>query len=200
LITMSVLPMTRSLFLRPWLIWTVGFVSFPIAGVAGGAVAGRVDSPGAALIGGVITGVVIGAGQALASSRRLDPRRWIVANAVGMGVGLLLGATAAGYGTSLADLATMGALTGLVLGTAQALALPARVSYRWVWAAAISVLWALGWTLTTLAGIDVEKQYTVFGAAGAVTFSALSGVLLHTLLRTRTTTGERLAHAPGGTT
>jgi hypothetical protein len=198
---MSVSPVTRSLFLRPWLIWTIGFVSFPIAGVAGGAVAGRVDNPVAALLGGVITGVVIGAGQSLASSRRLDPRRWIVATAVGMGIGLLLGATTVGYGTSLADLAVMGALTGLVLGAAQALALPTRVSYRWAWATATTVLWALGWTLTTLAGIDVDKQYMVFGAAGAVTFSALSGILLHALLPTRTTvTGERLAHTSGGTT
>jgi hypothetical protein len=46
-------------------------------------------------------------------------------------------------------------------------------------------LWALGWTLTTLAGIDVDKQYTIFGAAGAVTFAALSGVLLHRLLPAR---------------
>ena len=42
-----------------------------------------------------------------------------------MGLGLLLGASVVDYGTSLADLALMGALTGLVLGPAQALALPA---------------------------------------------------------------------------
>jgi hypothetical protein len=196
-------PVTQSSFLRPWLIWTAGFLSFPIAGVAGAAVAGRVDGPLAALVGGVVTGAVIGAGQSLASSRRLDPRRWIPATAVGMGLGLLLGAAAAGYGTSLADLALMGALTGLLLGSAQALALPARVRHRVTWAAAVTVLWALGWTLTTLVGVDVDKQYTVFGAAGAVTFSALSGALLHRLLPARTTTntaaGERLAHASGGT-
>jgi hypothetical protein len=209
-------PVTQSSFLRPWLIWTAGFLSFPIAGVAGAAVAGRVDGPLAALVGGVVTGAVIGAGQSLASSRRLDPRRWIPATAVGMGLGLLLGAAAAGFGTSLADLALMGALTGLLLGSAQALALPARalgsaqalalparVRHRVTWAAAVTVLWALGWTLTTLVGVDVDKQYTVFGAAGAVTFSALSGALLHRLLPARTTTntaaGERLAHASGGT-
>ena len=39
-------------------------------------------------------------------------------------------------------------------------------------------LWALGWTATTLGGIAVEEQFTVFGAYGAVTFSALSGLLL----------------------
>jgi hypothetical protein len=44
------------------------------------------------------------------------------------------------------------------------------------------VLWALGWTATTLGGIAVDQQFTVFGAYGAVTFSALSGLLLQQLL------------------
>jgi hypothetical protein len=199
---MNISPTTRSVFLRQWLIWTAGFLSFPIAGIAGGAVVGRVDSPVAALAGGVITGVVIGAGQSLASSRRLDPRRWIVTTAVGMGLGLLLGAVAVGFGTSLSDLAVMGALTGLVLGGAQALALPAPARDRVAWAVAIPLLWALGWTVTTLAGVDVDKQYTVFGAIGAVTFSALSGALLHRLLSGRATgggAGVLPAHTPGGT-
>jgi hypothetical protein len=43
------------------------------------------------------------------------------------------------------------------------------------------VLWALGWTVTTAAGVDVERQYAVFGALGAITFMALSGVLLDRL-------------------
>jgi hypothetical protein len=161
-----------------WLIWTAGLLAFPVAGVAGTAVAGHVDSPLAALTGGAIAGLVIGAGQALASRRRLDPRRWIPATTVGMAVGLLLGAVTVGYRTSLADLALMGALTGLVLGPAQALALPRGTRLRWVWAAVLPALWALGWTVTTLAGIDVDRQFTVFGAYGAAAFSALSGLLL----------------------
>ena len=172
----------RPSFLRPWLFWTAGFLAFPIAGLAGTAVAGRVATPVAALFGGAITGLVIGAGQALASSRRLDPRRWIPATAIGMGVGLLLGAAVVDYRTSLADLALMGALTGLVLGVAQTLALPRHTYRRWVWAAALPLLWALGWTATTLGMIAVDEQFTVFGAYGAVTFSALSGLLLHRLL------------------
>jgi hypothetical protein len=99
-----------------------------------------------------------------------------------MGIGLLLGAAAVGYRTSLADLAVMGAITGLLLGAAQAAALPSRAHHRWAWAAAIPVLWALGWTTTTLGGIHVDEQFTVFGAYGALTFSALSGILLHYLL------------------
>ena len=56
------------------------------------------------------------------------------------------------------------------------------------------VLWVLGWTVTTLGGIDVDRQFTNFGAYGAVTFSALSGILLHYLLPYRAT--GRTPHTP----
>ena len=45
----------RAPFPRTWLLWTAGFVAFPLAGLAGTAVAGRVDSPLAALLGGTVT-------------------------------------------------------------------------------------------------------------------------------------------------
>jgi hypothetical protein len=170
------------MFVRPWLIWTAGFLAFPIAGLAGTAVAGRVDSPAAALTAGLVVGAVIGAAQSLTGSGRLRRLRWIIATALGMGLGLLIGAVAVDFGTSLADLAVMGAVTGLALGGAQALALPARARHRWAWAAAMPALWALGWTVTTVIGYEVDKQVTVFGASGAVTFAALSGALLHALL------------------
>lgn len=171
--------------LRTWAIWTLGFLAFPLAGLAGTAVVGRVDSPLAALVGGAVAGLGIGLGQALASRGRLDVRRWVPATAAGMGLGLLLGAAVVDYGTSLPDLALMGALTGLVLGPAQALALPREARPRWAWAAALPALWALGWTTTTLGGIAVDEQFTVFGAYGAITFSALSGLLLQRLLPVR---------------
>jgi hypothetical protein len=40
----------------------------------------------------------------------------------------------------------------------------------------------LGWTVTTVAGVDVEQRYTVFGATGALTYSALSGLVLVALV------------------
>jgi len=175
----------RASRVRTWLIWTAGFLAFPLAGLAGAGVAGRLDDPIAALLGGAVTGLVIGAGQVLASRGRLDIRRWVPATGVGMALGLLLGAGVVGYDTSLADLALMGALTGLVLGPAQALALPPGTQRRWMWAAAMPALWALGWTTTTLGGIAVDKQFMVFGAYGAVTVSALSGLLLLVLVPDR---------------
>jgi hypothetical protein len=158
--------------------------------LAGTAAVGHVDSATAALVGGAAAGLVLGAGQALASRRRLDPRRWIPGTGVGMGIGLLVAAWVVDYGTSLADLALMGALTGVFLGPAQALALPRRTRMRWAWAAAMPALWALGWSVTTLGQIHVEEQFTIFGAYGALTFSALSGLLLLVLLPVRTTGEE----------
>ena len=187
---------TRASLTRTWLIWTAGFLAFPLAGLAGTAVVGRVDSPVAALVGGAVAGLGIGLGQTLASRGRLDIRRWVPATAIGMGLGLLLGAVTVGYETSLPDLALMGALTGLVLGPAQALALPRGARWRWAWAAAMPVLWALGWTTTTLGGIAVDEQFTVFGAYGAITFSALSGLLLLLLLPERSTAGSPPAPTP----
>jgi len=189
---------SRASGLRTWLIWTAGFLAFPLAGLAGTAVVGRVDSPVAALVGGAVTGLGIGLGQTLASRGRLDIRRWVPATGIGMGLGLLLGAVVVGYQTSLPDLALMGALTGLVLGPAQAWALPRRTRMRWAWAAAMPALWALGWTTTTLGGIAVDEQFTVFGAYGAITFSALSGLLLLMLLPERPSAGTPAAPTPAG--
>ena len=187
---------SRTSTLRTWLIWTAGFLAFPLAGLAGTAVAGRVDDPVAALVGGAIAGLVIGVGQSLASRGRLDIRKWVPATGIGMGLGLVLGAVVVDYRTSLGDLVLMGALTGLVLGPAQALALPRSARLRWAWAVAVPVLWALGWTATTLGGIDVDKQFTVYGAYGAITFSALSGVLLLLVVPDRSAAGARAAPSP----
>ena len=165
----------RNHLLRPWVLWTVGFLSFPIAGVAGELLAGPVDDLLAALLGGAVTGLVIGAGQSLAGRGAVPAARWIPATTVGMALGLALGASTVGYGTALADLALMGLLTGVPLGLAQALAFRRP---RWIWAVTTPLLWALGWTVSTLIGVDVEAQYTIFGSSGAITVSALSGLVL----------------------
>jgi hypothetical protein len=85
-----------------------------------------------------------------------DPRAWIAATAVAMGVGLLLGAWVVGYGTSLGELALMGAITGIPLGVAQGSLLRDQVANAWVWAVAMPVLWALGWTVTTAAAPSAQ--------------------------------------------
>jgi len=186
----------RRFNVKSWLWWTVAFVSFPIAGIAAQAAAGRINDAVAALLGGLIAGAVIGTGQWLTARRLLgDPLAWIAATAAAMSIGLLAGAWAVGYGTSIGELALMGAITGVPLGAAQAFLLRDRVARSWVWAAAMPPLWALGWTVTAAAGIGVDRQYAVFGAFGAITFMALSGIVLDRL-RAATPTPPSPQHSP----
>jgi hypothetical protein len=174
----------RRFNIKAWLLWTAGFLAFPIGGALATGATGRINDVGSALVGGMVAGAVIGAGQWLVARRLLDPRTWIPATALAMGLGLAVGAWVVGYGTSLGELALMGAITGIPLGAAQAYLLRDRVANAWVWAAAVPLLWALGWTVTTAGGIDVDQQFAVFGAYGAITFMALSGVLLDRLRAT----------------
>jgi hypothetical protein len=166
---------------KAWLLWTAGFVAFIIGGALAMAATGRINDVGSALLGGLVAGAVIGTGQWLVARHLLNPKTWIPATAVAMSIGLGVGAWVVGYGTSLGELALMGAITGIPLGAAQAYLLRDRLANAWVWAAAVPLLWALGWTVTTAGGIAVDRQFAVFGAYGAITFMALSGVLLDRL-------------------
>jgi len=181
---------------RAWLLWTAGFLAFPIAGIAAQAATGRINDAGSALVGGLAAGAVIGTGQWLVGRRLVGPWTWIPVTAVAMGIGLMVGAWVVGYGTSLGELALMGAITGIPLGAAQAYLLRARVSNAWMCAAAMPLLWALGWAVTTAGGIDVDRQWAVFGAYGAITFMALSGVLLDRLRAATGPTASTLDSTP----
>ena len=161
--------------------WAAVALAFPFAGLFGRLVGGDVDAVGAALVGGTLTGAGLGAAQWLAAKDMFGRwPAWVAASAVGYGVGLAAGAALVGYETDIGSLAAMGAVSGVALGAAQGLALTAQNRHRLavVWGLAMPVLLAAGWTVTTLGGIDVDKQFTVFGAFGAITFTVLSGLLL----------------------
>jgi hypothetical protein len=161
--------------------WAAVALAFPIAGLLGRAAGGRVDAVGAALIGGIVTGAALGGAQWFGARGALGrPGAWIAASAVGYGVGLPAGAALVGYGTSVGDLAAMGAVSGVALGATQGLVLAAQARKRLAiaWAAAMPALLAIGWSSTTLIGVSVEDQFTVFGALGAIVFTLLSGLVL----------------------
>lgn len=161
--------------------WAAVALSFPVAGLIGGAVGGDVDAVGAALIGGALTGAGLGAAQWLAARDMFGQWPvWVGVSAVGYGVGLAAGAALVDYETDLGSLVAMGAVSGVVLGAGQGFALAAQGRQRLgvAWGVAMPALLALGWTATSLGGIDVDQQFTVFGAYGAVVFTLLSGLLL----------------------
>ena len=80
--------------LKAWLLWTAGFLAFPIAGILAEALTGRINDFGSALLGGMVAGAVIGTGQWLVARRLLDdprpgsrPPPWPWASALGSAPG-----------------------------------------------------------------------------------------------------------------
>ena len=173
----------------------ITFAAFPIGASAARLAVGAVDAPAPALAGGLIAGAVIGLGQALGSSGRLPRTRWTFATSLGMAAGLTAGAAAVDYDTSLGALATMGAITGASVGAAQAAAWGTSLApaARAAWAALIPALWALGWTVTTAIGVNVDLQWVVFGSAGAIVAAAGFAGGLELLAPAPTTTKAEVA-------
>jgi hypothetical protein len=159
--------------------WAASFLGYPAGGALAIVAVGGVDSLPTALVGGAITGVVLGAVQAWAlRADRTLARDWVVASGVGVMVGLGAGASVVGFDTDLRDLVLQGAITGAVLGSAQAVVLMRRVGrIALAWPAFLAGVWALGWTVTTVSGVSVDDQFTVFGSLGALAATALTAVL-----------------------
>jgi hypothetical protein len=161
--------------------WVTVWPAFPVAGLIGWAIGGRVDAVVPALVGGAITAAGLAAVQWWAAKGDLGrPAPWIGAGAAGYAVGLAAGAALVGYDTDLGALALMGLVSGAALGAAQGLVLArqGRRALALPWALAMPVLYALGWSAASVTGIGVDDQFTVFGAGGALLFTLLSGLLL----------------------
>ena len=161
--------------------WMAVWPAFPVAGLIGWKIGGRVDAVDAALVGGALTAAGLAAVQWWAAKGALGrPGAWIGASAVGYAVGLAAGAALVGYGTDLGALAVMGLVSGATLGAAQGLVLArrGRRALALPWAAAMPLLFALGWSVASATGIGVDDQFTVFGAGGALLFTLLSGLLV----------------------
>ena len=75
---------------------------------------------GTALVGGLITGVVIGAAEWFAL-RRWISWLWVAATTLGLAAGLTAGAALVDYGIGREDIVLMGAVTGVGVGSLQAL-------------------------------------------------------------------------------
>ena len=167
--------------MRDALRWLIVIPAFPLSGLLVTTLIGPVDSPLPALAGGAIVGLAVGAAQLFGLNGRARTVRWLAASTLGGGFGLLVGSALVGYASTLTALALQGAVTGVIIGSAQAIALP-RAARRIGWALGITTLWTLGWLTTALIGVDVDRHYAVFGASGALVatlgFAALSALTM----------------------
>jgi hypothetical protein len=159
--------------------WMPTFLGFPAGGLAAKTLVGPVDDLAAALLGGALTGAILGLAQWLGMRRGApSPEAWIVATTIGFAVGLGAGASVVDFETTTGALAVQGAICGTAIGVAQAVVLRRRLGpIAWAWPVALAGLWALGWTITASAGVDVEAQYTVFGSSGAIVVTAATAIL-----------------------
>jgi hypothetical protein len=157
----------------------VTFVGFPLGGLTTNLLVGPINSPVTALLGGLLSGGILGAVQAWGLGRnRPSPARWIAATAVGLMLGLVAGTSAVDFRTGPADLAIQGVVCGTAVGTLQAVVLRPLLGLRaFAWPVALGIIWAGGWAITTAVGVQVDEQFSVFGASGAVVTTALTAIL-----------------------
>lgn len=168
---------------RVLLLWAATLLVFPLAGLAGRAVAGPVDSTWTAVLAGLVAGLVIGAAQWLALRGFGIDTRWILATAGGLAVGLGLSFAIFGYGETVGDMWIVGAVSGLGIGIAQWPLLHGLVKGSIAWIPATAAAWALGWTVTTAIGVDPDDRWAVFGLSGSATCTLLLGAVLWVLAR-----------------
>ena len=183
---------------RLWAGWGLAFIGFPLGGLAASALVGGVTTPLDGVIGGAATGAVIGLAQWLVLRRRLAlPPWWIAATAAGMGAGLALGIALLGAETDGVTLPLRGLVAGAGIGIAQFALLRGHSARAFVWPFVVACGWAIGWLMTRAAGIDLTANWSVFGAAGALTFQLLTGLALAWMLPPATLTRARPATVAG---
>ncbi|WP_219816497.1 hypothetical protein [Arthrobacter sp. Y81] len=161
--------------------WAPTFLGFPVGGWLAFQMAGSVTGPLTAALAGVIAGAVIGGAQWLALGRAAG-WRWLAATTVGMGAGSALAAVATGAGTTTPALVMSGLVTGAVVGAAQGVVLRSGLRITAVWAATVSLSWALGWLATANVIVDAGNGYVAFGSSGALMAMAVTGLVLRRIL------------------
>jgi hypothetical protein len=167
-----------------WLKWMLTFLGFPLGGGLAYVLVRSIEGVAEAALGGAAAGIVIGAGQWLVLRQTITLSGWwIPATGVGLATGLAASVALVGTGTAVRDLAARGALTGVLLGTMQWFVLRQTTAMAGWWVAVVAVGWVVGWMVTRGAGVDVSKGWTVFGASGALVFTALTGLALAWFLR-----------------
>jgi len=159
--------------------WIATFLGFPLGGYAAVELIGPAGEPGTALAAGALAGAVLGAAQWLALRGRGVGPMWIAATAAGFASGAAAGTALTGGAVGPPDLAVLGAATGTGVGLAQAAVLgrdggAAAVTGPWAWAAVVAAAWPAAWLVSWSIGVDVERDYVVFGSSGALVFAALT--------------------------
>jgi hypothetical protein len=167
-----------------WPAWAAAFLGFPIGGAAATLLVGPIESVAAAVLAGAVAGAVIGAAQWLVLRRRLAVSAlWVPATAAGMALGLALGQLLLGDSTTQLPLLLRGLVVGAVIGAAQAALLRGILPRPILWAVVVTLGWPIAWAVSAAIGVDLSRNWAVFGSSGALIFQLATGLTLAYLLR-----------------
>jgi hypothetical protein len=170
--------------------WAVTFLAFPLGGFLALPLT-PITTPWTAALAGVITGASLGLLQwwALRSGVRRHGQgahtvdwRWAAATTLGMVLGSALATAVTSASTSLLAIAVHGLIAGAAVGSAQGALLRRGPGIAVLWAAIVSVSWALGWIVTANVVNDIADGFAIFGASGAAVVTAITGVALRLIL------------------
>ncbi|GAA2012355.1 hypothetical protein [Microbacterium ulmi] len=164
--------------------WIPTFLAFPLAGFVAGTLFGSMSNPLVALAGGLVVGLSLGAAQWLALGRIVD-WRWLVGTALASAAGLAVAVLLAGPPTETGSAVVAGAVGGLFVGSVQGMLLGRGIRIAALWAVVVAGTWALGWFLTSLVIVDLDRAHAVFGSSGAIVVTLVTGLVLRVVLGRR---------------
>jgi hypothetical protein len=180
----SALPSRSAPILRGLPRWLVVLASFPLSGLLAWVALGPITSPGLALAGGLIVGLAIGATEAWAL--RVPIASWSLLSGLGLATGSLLGrllTDAMDAGAVVEGLATA-ALAGLGVAVAQSFLRPPLPRRAWI--TLTLGAWIVAWGVSLAVAIDTSQGFSVFGASGALAFTAIVALTTILVARRRT--------------
>ncbi len=160
--------------------WLLAFLGFPIGGSITYLVIGAVDDPLKGLAGGAVAGVFLGGAQwlALRKSHPVDTR-WIAVTSAGLAAGVGLSTALFGTAADSATIINRAAVTGVILGVAQAYMLHRKGGASMIWAVAVALAYTVAWPVTGLVIKDnVQMGWVVFGSSGAILFQLITLIAL----------------------
>lgn len=169
---------------RPWvgfaIRWAISLLAFPFGGLMAGYAIGPMNDVLSALVGGAIVGALLGLLQWFALRARGIGWTWIPGTALALAIGSDLGGIVTGWQTDIASLVLLGMIQGATVGLVQGLLLLPVTSRgaAVAWPVLLALSWGAAWAITAAVGVDVERQYVVFGASGAFLVTLVTGLAL----------------------
>lgn len=156
--------------------WLLAFLGFPMGGGLTYLIIGGIDDPLKGVLGGAVAGACIGGAQWLAfrQSKNRDVR-WIAVTSAGLAAGVGLSTALFTTATDTASIVNRAAVTGLILGLAQAFMLQRKGGASVIWAITVALAYTVAWPVTRLVIKDnVQMDFVVFGSSGAILFQLIT--------------------------